>query len=213
MMGENEIINKLISNFGNEILPIIPFPKPYYKDITNIKAIYLGCDPSNKHSTSLEFAFGLKSNLNIFNKFHRDQLSNLEEVNLNWDNVYVQNLCRNYFLKETSENLKLWKRAAKCWIPNLKDELKFINQKIPILLTSSYLYDVLIIGKWRKYKPIDFYTCKKDVPVPEEFNILQRPLIPFYRNRRKIDYHLSNQEWKDYKEKIKLLIKENSGKL
>ena len=197
-MNEKEIIAEFKSQFGNDVLDITPFPKPYFKNISDVKAIYLGCDPSNKHNTSLQYAFAINNNLPIFNNFHKTHLSNLNEINLGWENVYVQNLCQNHFQKETSQNLKLCEKVAQWWIPYLKKELEKLGRNIPVLLTSSYLYKVLLLVDWRKYKPIDFYRSKVEISVPAEFILLQRPLIPLYRNRRKVDYHLSNPEWERY---------------
>lgn len=198
MNNELEIVNELQKIFGNEILTIIPFPKPYFKNLQEIKAIYLGCDPSNSHCTTLEHAFALESNLPIFNKFHKDHLANLNAVGLSWSDVYVQNLCQNYFLHETSKN-PIWKKAAKWWIPLLIEELSIFHKNIPVLLTSSYLYNVLVINTYKKYKPQDYYRGIVKIPVPSSQNLLQRLLIPFYRNRWKVDYHLANPAWDDYK--------------
>lgn len=210
MRNEIEIIDELQNHFGDEVLAITPFPKPYCEDISNVKAIYLGCDPSNKHSHKLPYAFVLESKLPIFNKFLIDHSSNLSHVSLSWDNVYVQNLCQNYFRKETSQNLPVWKPASKWWVPYLKKELQIFNIDIPVLLTSSYIYDVLVSSKWKKYKPKQFYTCEINIPIPKTENLLERPLIPFYRNRRKVDYHLSNPEWEKYRIRIVNIINNRS---
>ncbi len=191
---------ELHEKFGEGVLPITPFPKPYRKDISKIKAIYLGCDPSNSHSHTLPYVFALESGFPIFKKFLKDHESNLNQVGLSWETVYVQNLCQNYFKKETADNWKLWKEVAKWWIPILKDELKQFDSSIPVMLTSAYLYKVLKNGD--KFKPMDYYECTQPIPVPAEESKLERPLIPFYRNRRKVNYHLTNPKWIAYKERI-----------
>lgn len=198
-MDETEIILELQSQFGNEILNITPFPRPYCKDNSSIKAIYLGCDPSNKHSHNLPYAFALESKLPVFNKFLKDHSSNLCQIGLSWDTVYVQNLCQNYFEKETSKNQTLWKKTSKWRIPHLKQELQVFTDDIPVLLTSSYLFNVLVNSKWRKIKPKQFYNCEIEIPIPKSENLLERYLIPFYRNRQKVDYHLSNPDWENFK--------------
>jgi hypothetical protein len=205
MKSEQEIVRELRDQFGKKVLENTPFPKPYFKNLVDVKAIYLGCDPSNKHSKSLKHAFALESNLPVFNKFLRDHLDNLKKVDLDWQSVYVQNICQNYFEKETSENLTLWKRVAKWWIPLLIDELKILDKQIPVLLTSAYLYDVLVIAEWKKYKPKDFYECKVDIPVPPGKNLLYRPLIPFYRYYK---YHLSLQD--KYRKKILKILEDKN---
>ncbi|MCH8034802.1 MAG: hypothetical protein IH950_13730 [Bacteroidetes bacterium] len=206
MENEKEIIDELQTLFGNEVLDVTPFPKPYYKDISNVNAIYLGCDPSNQHSHNLPYAFALESNMKIFNNFLNTHSSNLFQVDLNWKSVYVQNLCQNYFRKETFKNLPIWKPATKLWIPRLKKELQIFNIDIPVFLTSSYIYDLLVSSKWKKYKPKQFYTCEIEIPIPETENLLERPLIPFFRNRRKVDYHLSNPMWQNYKNRIREIL-------
>ncbi len=90
---DENLVKELISRFGKKVLDIFPFPNPYCKDFSKVKAIYLGCDPSNKHSTSLQFAFALESGIPIFNKFIQDHLENLKQIKLDWNSVYVQNLC------------------------------------------------------------------------------------------------------------------------
>ena len=205
MENQAAIVSELISNYGNNVLADIPFPKAWCKDISSVKAIYLGCDPSNKKNIRFEFVFALENNKPLFNNFIKTNEANLREVDLNWENVYVQNLCQNYFKEETSKNIKLWKKIAKeYWIDNLRKELSIFDLKIPVLLSSYSLYEVLLKKGVEKIKPIEFYCCREKIPVKPELNLLNRPLIPFFRNRQKRDYHLSNPDWINYK----LLIKE-----
>ena len=71
----------------------------------------------------------------------------MEVIDLNWEMVYTQNLCRNYFKSETSKN-KIWKQAAEIWIDILKEELDdLFSTKILVLLTSQLLFDVLLKEK------------------------------------------------------------------
>jgi len=185
----------------------LPKAYPPNPNLGNIKAILLGCDPSNKHSQELPYVFAINSGLRIFERFLNDLRSNLSEIGLNFESVYSQNLCRNYFKEETYMNPD-WKNAAKYWIPILKEELTMFDVNIPVLLTSEILYKVLIEKGVRKHKAADFYNCRVDIPVPISNNKLERPLIPFYRNRRKVDYHLSNPNWDCYKKRIIYVISE-----
>ena len=191
------IVEELIALFGTGIAPHTPFPKPYCFNASNVRAIYLGCDPTNIHSTSLPYAFALESNLPIFNRFIKGHADSLKQIRLNWHTVYTQNLCQNYFTKETNRDLDLWNRVAAWWIPELKKELLQFSSDIPILMTSEYLYKVLATGK--KHKPIEFYECKVDIPVSAGESVIERPLIPLYRH---YSYHLSNDRWSRYRQSI-----------
>lgn len=197
-MTSRELVKMLYEKYPEDALPIYNLPKPYYKDIKSVKAILLGCDPSNMYCRSLPYAFAIESSHKIFNSLIAALKRNLKEIELNLDVVYVQNLCQNYFVKETGKNLDLWyKSANEYWIEYLKDELSVFNNNIPMLLTSEYLYNVLINDSEIRYKPIDFYKCKADIPIPPEKNKLNRPIIPFYRH---LKYNLKN--WEEYKTQI-----------
>lgn len=207
LMTDKEIITYLISRYGDKVLPAEPFPKPYHtSDLTKIKAIYLGCDPSNKKNYRFPFAFALKSNIPKFKTFIKSHSSNLQLVGLSWEVLYVQNLCQNYFEDETSKNLPIWKKVAKeFWIERLVEELSKFSLNIPVLLTSQYLLEVLgKDGYERKLAP-EFYQCEEKIPIKPEHNLLNRPLIPFYRGkspRFKVNYHLTNHDWDEYKTRI-----------
>jgi hypothetical protein len=208
-LKDEEILTELKNKFGDEVKDYLPFPKPYPDNIKSPKAILLGCDPTNtSYNFRFEYVFALGTDKDLNGKditkfkekFLPNFITSLKSVDLTFETIYTQNLCQNYFEKETSKNLKIWNQAAKIWIPYLKQELSVFNKDIPVLLTSKYLYDVLIIGK--KHKPINYYKLNQSIPINRNENLLERPLIPFYRNRRKIDYHLSNPEWEPYKQKI-----------
>lgn len=195
-MDEQSIIRDLRLRFGDSI-KLIPCPKPYPDDVTNTRAILLGCDPTNKYSDSLPYVFAIKSGLKIFNSFIKSWERSLEAIGLNFATVYMQNLCRNYFKEETSKN-KIWIQAAAYWIPCLKEELKQFDIGLPVLLTSNLLYEVLLHKKETRHKPVEFYNGIADFPIAPEMNKLERPLIPFYRHR----YYEINK-WPGYRDKIK----------
>ena len=67
-------------------------------------------------------------------------------INLSFDSVYVQNLCRNYFEHEASKN-KIWKEVAELWIPDLKKELEIFDLSTLVLLSAQVLLEVLINDK------------------------------------------------------------------
>lgn len=197
MLNERKVVRELQAMFGSKVLNQVPFPKSHPKDKSKVRAIYLGCDPSNKHCKALPYAFALESKVPIFNKFIQDHTKNLAAIGLNWETVHAQNLCQNYFKDETSKNQILWKQVAAWWIPKLKEELEQFESDVAVLLTSGYLYDVLVKGE--KYKPIEYYECRRQIPIPSKDNHLERPLIPVYRH---FVYHLSRDRWKPYREAI-----------
>lgn len=45
------------------------WPNAYCKHPDKIKAIILGCDPSNKHDQNLKYAFGIETNTLILKNF------------------------------------------------------------------------------------------------------------------------------------------------
>jgi hypothetical protein len=186
-MTQNKImeLKNLKNHFGDKILDM-PYPKPYPATIENpkkIKAIVLGCDPSNfsdKGKTKeLETVFGIIGK-GKDGRYFGGIKSNLKELNLCMDYIYVQNLCRNYFDKETAKN-KIWMDAAKLWRVTLKKEIdKLFDSKVPVFATSEKIYHALINDDAPKYKPIEIYSNPEIIPFKNNF--LERPLIPLYRH-------------------------------
>lgn len=209
-MTDPEIISYLKEKYGIGIQEYIPFPKPYVEDIDHVKAIYLGCDPSNVSNDKFEFAFALEGTNPRYNQFISSHQKNLNTIDLKWNNLYVQNLCLNYFQKETSKNLKLWKQTVReFWTYQLYNELSIFPITIPVLLTAQCLLEVLAFGGYEKIPAIDFYECRSPIPVPADKNLLGRPLIPFYRGlnpRIKKSYNLSSGNWITYQQQIRELF-------
>lgn len=202
---QKQIIDQLRNAQIESLDEYTPFPKPYFVAIDQVKAIYLGCDPSNNLGKRFCHAFALPDGTQYgFGRFVSGHEENLKQIGLGWNDLYVQNLCQNYFREETSNNLRDWNRAARIWIPFLKDELESIRSDVPVLLTSAYLYAALTSGKHSE--PLAFYECREPIPISANDNLLNRPLIPFYRNRRKIDYHLANDRWAKYRESVKHIV-------
>ena len=78
--------------------------------------------------------------------------------------------------------------------------------KIPVLLTSQLLLEVLGDKETAKYIAPDIYECRTAIPIPADKNKLGRPLIPVYRGkspRYKVSYHLKNKQWEKYRDLIK----------
>ena len=216
-MKDKEILHDLQTKFGENILDASPFPKAYCPGgIENVKAIYLGCDPSNKHSTKLRCAFAHESDLPVFKQFINKHSKQVENIGLSWDTVYTQNLCRNYFAKETTNNISLWKKAAKdYWIDKLVEELNSLFPlNIPVLMSSQHLLEVLGINGFEKIKAPEFYECKRSLAIPADSNKLGRDLIPLYRGKNpnfNISYSLENKEWKNYKKQGAIKTKINES--
>lgn len=109
MYEEREILKKLIGNnecysiekyiLGEKILPRAYCPS----NGCHIKAIVLGCDPSTKEYIQFKSVFGLgEGDENFFGRIE----DNLKEIGVEKENVYVQNLVRNYMHKTTGEYFK-----------------------------------------------------------------------------------------------------------
>ena len=186
MQTHKEIIAELLALYPTGIKVTDTFPEAYCPGgISNVKAIYLGCDPSNQHSSTLPYAFAHESKLKIFNSFLKSHTEQLTQIGLGWDKVYTQNLCRNYFEKETSKN-PIWKEVAEAfWIERLKTELAVFDANIPVLLTAQVLLEVLGKDGYEKKAAADFYEGKEAIPIPAISNKLNRDLIPLYRGRIK----------------------------
>lgn len=216
MIGRNDqqILKELQIIFGNKIPDVFPFPEAYYPSMNpnGVKAIYLGCDPTNSDEIKFRYVFALRVTPDKFKAFVTTHTNQLAAVGLTWNDVYTQNLCRNYFKDVTSKNLQVWKAAAEgYWIESLKNELGTFDPDVPVLMTSQYIYDVLVNDtEWQKYKAPDFYHRKVDIPVPAEKNLLNRLLIPLYRGRSpklKVSYCLHNNDlWNNYKNRIKEIL-------
>jgi hypothetical protein len=140
MMSLNEqkgFVAILRSDFGDGILLDTPFPEPFCQDKSKVNAIYLGCDPSNKHCRILPYVFALPhGDPPVFQRMVTKLGENLGQVGLSWRNVFVQNLCRNSFELETGQNTRLWTAVAGRWIPILREELSQFKPEIPVLLSA-----------------------------------------------------------------------------
>jgi hypothetical protein len=204
-MATQEILQSLVLKYPRRVRPIYKLPDPYCPGgIEDVKAIYLGCDPSNRHSQSLPFAFAHESGLPIFNSFIKSHEAQLRQLELRWEDVYAQNLCKNYFDTETSGNTKLWEQIAnEYWIENLKEELEIFKPCVPVLMTAGVIYTVLLNPGQPIGKPADFYNGTVPIPIEPKNNKLNRPLIPMYRHWA---YKLSLDQWSDYRNKIIKII-------
>lgn len=168
-------------------------PKPFYGQ-SELKAILLGADPTNN---GVRNNAGLKELDNVFginSEYERDfwdlQSRNLSAIGLNKENLYIQNVCRNYFTDQTSKN-KYWNKIATIWLPYMNEELEQLNHKIPILVTAEKIMKLLIPETppaeeiYSMAVKADFYS-----------DYFKRKVYPLYRN---LKYNLT-ADWPDYKE-------------
>ncbi len=179
-----------------------PIPAPFCINKKKVKAIVLGCDPSNHSENNkvvkLCTVFGIGTG---DHRYFRDILNNLKEVGLNFENIYIQNVIPYYMEKETSEN-KLWNDIAGLVIPDLIKELDSFDskRKIPVLMTSEVIYKFLLLNKKDYNKPKDLYNVKEYLPVKKDINKLGRKLFPLYRHYH---YSLATDRFKNYKNLLK----------
>lgn len=202
--------NKLLTKFNSVILnpANYPIPSPFCINRKKVKAIILGCDPSNRSDNDstkiLKTVFGIGTG---DHRYFRDILANLKQVGLNFENIYVQNVIPFYMKKETSEN-KYWNEIAGVMIPDLINELDSFDsrRKVPVFMTSEVIYKFLLNDKKEYHKPKDLYNNLKYMPIKADKNKLGRKLYPLYRHYH---YSLSTERFEDYKNMLitKLRIK------
>ena len=194
---QKEILQKLMEAGVSTIDKYIPFPDVYPVQISSVKAIYLGCDPTNKKfNNRFNYAFALPTGKEYhFEAFVKSHLGTLKQLRLDLESVYAQNLCQNYFTEETNKNLMDWDKAANIWIPILRNELEVFGCNIPVLLTSELLYKILLKPEVIPINAEDFYGCDESapIPIPSEANELSRPLIPCYRH-----WKYRHSKWEEY---------------
>ena len=169
-------------------------PEPYIgKD--KLSAILLGADPTNNGIPGdiglkeLDYVFGL-NNENYQKWFFRPQMTNLKSIGLQKDNLYIQNICRNYFENQTSKN-KNWSKIAKIWVKYLNEELKSLPHEIPVLITALKIMKVLV----ENIPPAEDIYNNPIKFLPLYSQTLQRNIYPLYRNPK---YFLS-KKYPDYK--------------
>lgn len=180
-------------------------PKPYFQDIKKVKAIVLGADPSDIKGNKFEYVFNLEK---CNSKYFKMSLSNLHEIGLGLEDIYVQNLCKNYFNVITSRNTK-YKKIANYWSHIMKEELDLkFDSDIPVFITAGKVKDALCCDLSKVKKDYKWNYEKAEFIYPNE-NKLGRILLPLYRTRNNY-YSLKKPVWNVYKEKIKELIKETN---
>lgn len=144
--------------------------------------------------------FGLDNPNN--SPYWRDINNNLKQIGLTLDNVYVENVCRNYFNRETSKN-KIWEEVAKeYWIPVLKKELDKFDEWIPVLMTTQFILWAALEDQARRIKAGTIY--QECISIPAEDNLFKRKLYALYRHPY---YSLKRPDWEKYKNFLTKQIK------
>jgi hypothetical protein len=176
-------------------------PKPY-KGKEKIKAILLGADPTNNGIKGKEGLIELVKVFGINSEFERSffgpQRTNLNAIGLTKENLYIQNVCRNYFADQTSEN-KYWSDIAKLWLKYLEQELAFLDANLPVFITAERIMRLLVSNA---PSAKDIYTLRQKPPFLSE--VLNRRIIPLYRHPK----YLLSANWNEYKLYIMKLINE-----
>jgi len=196
-MRIDHIIKAISNEYEDIYLHSENLPEPYCEDIENVKAIVLGCDPSNVEGKKFSKVFGLDS----YTAYFKDIDKNLKMIGLSKSNLYIDNLCKNYFKEETSYN-KFWVEVAdKYWIPYLKDELdNLFPATVPVLATAAILLKALCYKGYYKDSNNELYY-RECLYVPPDQNKLERKIIPLFRH-----YKYSLDKWVDYANSIKQIL-------
>ncbi len=179
-------------------------PKPYTpNDKSKIKAFILGADPSNfsdnNETRKISYVFDIGRDKRYFNSINH----NLKEIGLSLENVFVENMVRNYMDKETQENTK-WELFADKWLPFIKQEFDQVgaNRNLPVFITAEIILKFLSSNPFELGTPSDYYNGIRKIPIQPLENKFGRNLIPLYRHPF---YELKN--WNDYKTKIKNILR------
>ena len=180
----------------------LPIPHPFVLDKKKVEAIVLGADPTNftdNHQFKiLDFVFGVGSDEP---GYFRNIQTNLNAIGLHLEDLYIQNVVRNYLGSVTDKN-KYWEIFADYWIEALQKELMDLDPRrnIPALITAESIMKYLVNDHYNLAKPSEIYSSSC-IPVPANNNKLKRPLIPFYRHPR---YQLSRNP--EYAQSLKQLF-------
>lgn len=163
--------------------------------------IILGADPTRivkDNPLPFDTVFELDNEKSPYFRSIQKNIKLIEGLSL--ENTYVQNLCRNYFTKETSQN-KFWVEIAKnYWAGFLADELdKMFPTSIPTLITTEFILKACLNnGKAEKAEKI-YTDC---LSISANDNLLGREMIAFYRHHK-----YSLDKWVEYRQFVAEKIK------
>jgi hypothetical protein len=187
-----DILEQLLIGYKSIIYPEYAFPNSF-RGRGKIRAIVLGADPTHiveDKPLKLKVVFGLDQINSEYWLGIQNNLSLISELQM--DNIYVQNVCKNYFTKETSKN-EFWPEIAKkVWLPELKIELdSLFDYKIPVFMTTEIILKISVHDTVKYLTASKIYT--ECLYVEEKDNFLNRKLFALYRHPR---YSLSR--WPEY---------------
>jgi len=182
-MNAYDILDRLYRDFPDLIFDRFPIPLPYTGD-QKIKAILLGADPTHiidRLPLHLKMVFGLDLE---YSPYWTGINKNLNKIQgLSFRNIYVQNVCRNYFTVETSKNKEWIRIAREYWIPYLKLELdNMFDSNVPILLTTEYILKSSLLDD--KVIPKASQIYKECITISRDSNLFRRELLALYRHPR-----------------------------
>ena len=201
-MNSTTLTRNLKAQYGDIIFTGYATPKPKIGK-EKIRAIVLGADPTHMVEgvpEEFEFVFGLeRKNSAYWRGIHK----NIKTIpGLDMDTIHVDNLCRNYFMEETSQN-KVWKEIARCyWSPFLREELDGMYDKnIPVLITTQFILFAILKEVKMKISAKSIYEqCRAFSP---DETLLHRKVFAMYRHPR-----YSLDKWPVYADYISKLIPE-----
>ena len=194
---DQELAQLMKSRYPGNYCDAVSLPKPYVGD-GPIKTIVIGADPTYlKDNGKFEFVFGLE---NTDSKFFRGILINLDQVGLSLDNVYVQNLIKPYFKKETSKNPD-WEECALLWLENLKREIDDrFDRTIPVLVTAHKILKLIVYREHlRGISPKMIYS--KPMVFEPRTNFFGRNVLAMFRH-----YTYQLGKWENYRDYIKGIL-------
>ena len=195
-----EIIEKLVSKYGSLISVENSLPLEY-RGTGKIKAIILGADPTHI-VVGKPIPMGMVFNLDRSNSpYWRGIRTNLSQIKgLTMDNIFVQNVCRNYFKLETSKNVFWVEIARNYWIPYLKNELdNEFPKTIPILMTTEFILNAALSNQNKIHSALSIYT--QCLYISEKDNLFNRKLFALYRHPK-----YSLKSWREYCEFLAVQI-------
>ena len=133
-MNDAELITLLREQYGEQIKLTETLPKAYFPGgIEAVKAIYLGCDPTNNsYNIEFEYAFAHEYKGTEFNQFLKMHTDQLKQIGLDWNHVYSQNLECNLLEMNRRKNIKIIYKDLTLFFT-------FTNQKITIIWLQEYL--------------------------------------------------------------------------